>query len=106
VHVEVLGRGPGGRVIGVRVSGTSGSLEILQELPVRRAFRNLLSGLFVLDAKKNARGELAELTFRGGGWGHGVGMCQMGAIGRAERGQSYRQILEHYYGGAVVEALY
>ncbi len=106
VSVEVLGRGPGGRVTGVRVSGTTGSLEILQELPVRRAFRNLLSGLFVIDGKKNARGELVDLTFRGGGWGHGVGMCQMGAIGRAERGQSYRQILEHYYGGAVVEPLY
>jgi peptidoglycan hydrolase-like amidase len=45
-------------------------------------------------------------TFHGGGWGHGVGMCQMGAIGRAERGQGHREILGHYYGGARTVRLY
>lgn len=43
-----------------------------------------------------------SFTLRGGGWGHGVGMCQQGASGRAKAGQSFRQILAHYYPGAVV----
>ena len=45
-------------------------------------------------------------VFRGGGWGHGVGMCQTGAIGRAEAGQSYRDILRHYFNGAEVAPIY
>lgn len=104
--VIVLGRGPGGRVTGLRLVGVKGSTEILRELPVRRLFQNLSSGLFVLDVLKNDKGEVHSLSFTGGGWGHGVGMCQMGAIGRAERGQTFKQILDHYYGGAVVEDVY
>ncbi|MFO0724516.1 MAG: SpoIID/LytB domain-containing protein [Myxococcota bacterium] len=104
--VAVLGRGPGGRVTGLKLVGVKGSLEVLRELPVRRLFQNLSSGLFVLDLSKNDKGEILSLTFTGGGWGHGVGMCQMGAIGRAERGQTFKQILEHYYGGAAVEEVY
>ena len=103
---RVLGRGPGGRITGLELTGTAGKTEVLRELPVRRLFRNLNSGLFVLDSKRNAAGELEELTFTGGGWGHGVGMCQHGAIGRAQAGQSFEEILGHYYGGAVVQALY
>lgn len=106
VDVEVLGREPGGRVTGLRLTGSDGSADVLRELPVRRLFGNLNSGLFVLDVEKGAKGELVSLTFTGGGWGHGVGMCQIGAIGRAERGQSFRQILGHYYNGAIVEQLY
>ena len=97
---------PGGRVTGLRLVGVKGSTEVLRELPVRRLFQNLSSGLFVLDVLKNDKGEVHSLSFTGGGWGHGVGMCQMGAIGRAERGQSFKQILDHYYGGAVVEDVY
>jgi SpoIID/LytB domain protein len=45
-------------------------------------------------------------AFRGGGWGHGVGLCQTGAIGRAESGQDYRAILRHYFNGAEVVRIY
>jgi stage II sporulation protein D len=45
-------------------------------------------------------------VFRGGGWGHGVGMCQTGAIGRAEAGHDYRAILRHYFNGAEVSRVY
>lgn len=106
LSVDVLGRGQGGRVTGLRLIGTQRSVDILRELPVRRLFGNLSSGMFVVDQVKNGRGEVTSLTFTGGGWGHGVGMCQVGAIGRAERGQEFRQILSHYYGGAVVERIY
>lgn len=105
-RVEVLGRGRGGRVTGVRVVGSQSSKEILRELPVRRAFRNLKSGLFVVDHERDAAGRLTSVRFTGAGWGHGVGMCQVGAIGRAEQGQDHEQILAHYYNGALVKRFY
>ncbi len=104
--VEILGRGPGGRITGLRVKGRRGTKDVLRELPVRRLFGNLNSGLFVLDEDRDSKGALKSLTFVGGGWGHGVGMCQVGAIGRAERGHTFRQILAHYYNDAVVERIY
>ncbi|MBK8013216.1 MAG: SpoIID/LytB domain-containing protein [Deltaproteobacteria bacterium] len=104
--LEVLGRGPGGRVTGLRVVGTRGEANVLHELPVRKLFGDLRSGMFVLDVERDAQGGIVTVSFLGGGWGHGVGMCQVGAIGRAERGQSFRQILKHYYSGAVVRRIY
>jgi SpoIID/LytB domain protein len=50
--------------------------------------------------------ENGEWVFRGGGWGHGVGLCQQGAIGRAEHGEKFEAILKHYYRGASIERLY
>ncbi|MEM6370490.1 MAG: SpoIID/LytB domain-containing protein [Myxococcota bacterium] len=105
-RLEILGRGPGGRVHGVRVHGDRGEEEVLRELPVRRRFGGLNSGMFVVDHERDATGRLLAVEFVGGGWGHGSGMCQVGAIGRAEKGQSFEEILAHYYGGAVVERLY
>jgi len=65
----------------------------------------LNSTLFVLDAEDDG-GEVSELLARGGGWGHGIGMCQMGAIGRARAGQDYRRILTTYYRDTEVVRLY
>ncbi|MEL6188202.1 MAG: stage II sporulation protein SpoIID, partial [Myxococcota bacterium] len=103
--VEVLGRGPGGRVTGVRVVGSKGKADVLRELPVRRLFGNLRSGAFLLRPRKEG-GRLVGLDLRGAGFGHGVGMCQMGAIGRAEAGQGAAEILRFYYSGASVAKLY
>lgn len=102
----VESRGPGGRVVNLRLVGERGMATAVRELPIRRLFGNLNSGAFVLEIERSAAGTLAAVTFRGGGWGHGVGMCQLGAIGRAEAGQSYRQILAHYFNGAQVKTLY
>lgn len=105
--VQIIGRGPGGRITGLRIKGSKGTKDVLRELPVRRLFGNLNSGLFVLDKDRDAKSQaLRSVTFVGGGWGHGVGMCQVGAIGRAERGHTFRQILAHYYNDAVVERIY
>jgi stage II sporulation protein D len=105
-NVIILGRGKGGRVTGVRLVGTQGEKDVLRELPVRRLFGNLKSGMFVLDVERRKDGTLSQLRFSGGGWGHGVGMSQLGAIGRAEHKQNFREILAHYYNNAVVERLY
>jgi SpoIID/LytB domain protein len=104
--VKVLGREKGGRITGLILAGTDKKTVVPRELPVRRLFGNLNSGMLIVDIARDKKGNLEKVTFIGGGWGHGVGMCQMGAIGRAERNQTFRQILGHYYNGAVVEQLY
>lgn len=104
--VEAHERGRGGRVMTLRLVGERGQTTVLHELPIRKLFGNLNSGAFVIDAERDAAGFLTRLTFRGAGWGHGVGMCQLGAIGRAEAGYRYRDILRHYYNGATVERVY
>jgi stage II sporulation protein D len=66
----------------------------------------LNSALFTLAEERDGRGAPAAFVFTGGGWGHGVGLCQTGAIGRAELGQDYRAILRHYFNGAEVARIY
>jgi stage II sporulation protein D len=63
------------------------------------------SRLYQLGARRED-GSVRSLTIEGGGWGHGVGMCQVGAMGRARAGQSYRQILQAYYTDTQIERLY
>jgi SpoIID/LytB domain protein len=105
-EIEILGRGRSGRVKAIRVRGTRGTVEVPYELPIRGLFGGLRSGLFVVDAAKDAKGRVLRWTFTGAGWGHGAGMCQTGAIGRAERGHEYRRILVHYFPGMEIVKLY
>ncbi|RMG19412.1 MAG: SpoIID/LytB domain-containing protein [Deltaproteobacteria bacterium] len=106
-RIEVLGRGVSGRVKAVRIDGSSGSTVVHRELPVRRLFGNLNSGMFIVRTIRNPKtGEPEAFEFIGGGWGHGVGMCQTGAIGMAEHGYDYPSILRHYYNGASVLRIY
>ena len=98
--IEVLERGVSGRALAVRVTGSARSEVIRGELRIRQAFGGLRSSLFVVTLKKG------EAVFRGAGFGHGVGMCQTGAIGMAEAGKSYREILRHYYPGTVLRKLW
>jgi len=98
--LSVEGRGVSGRARGLHVLGSSGSARVYGELQIRRLFRNLNSGMLVVEREKGA------WVFTGGGWGHGSGMCQTGAVGRAQRGATYRQILGWYYSGAAPERIY
>jgi stage II sporulation protein D len=104
--LRVTARGPGGRVEELTIEGAEANAVVRGELTVRRLFGNLKSGMFILEAKRAGDGRLSSVTFIGGGFGHGVGMCQSGTIGRAEAGQTYDEILGHYYGGAEVRAVY
>ncbi len=106
VSIQVLSRGVSGRVKVVRVVGTGGDLLVQREWPVRRLFGNLRSGMFEVEVQFDAEQMPTAFSFRGGGWGHGVGLCQIGAVGMAEHARDYRQILGHYYGGARVFRLY
>lgn len=102
----VVGRGPGGRLRSLEVRGDRKTVRVDRELPVRRRLAPLKSGLFVVDEERDERGALLAVTLRGAGFGHGAGMCQQGAIGMAEAGYNYREILRHYYGGAVVRKVF
>lgn len=105
--IEPLARGVSGRVTGVRVVGTKGTLIVKREYPVRQLFGGLFSGLFVVDAESGGDSNApAAFVLRGGGWGHGVGMCQTGAMGMAEEGHNFRAILKHYYKGGSVQKMY
>ncbi|HUJ24967.1 MAG TPA: SpoIID/LytB domain-containing protein [Myxococcales bacterium] len=99
-RMVVEGRGVSGRARALRIEGAKGTARVYGELPIRRLFHNLNSGMFVV-----AR-EGGSWVFTGGGWGHGSGMCQTGAVGRAERGASYRDILGWYYSGAAPVRIY
>jgi SpoIID/LytB domain protein len=99
-ELAVRARGVSGRARFLRVVGADGTTEVAGELRIRRLLRNLPSAMVVFDRD----GE--EWIARGGGWGHGAGMCQWGAVGRAEAGQDYRQILRAYYSGAEVAKVY
>ena len=94
--------GVSGRVVELRVVGSEGELE-LHGQRVRLGLR-LRESLFVLH-KETAEGEEPQFVFTGSGWGHGVGLCQLGASGMARAGASFQDILKHYYTGVAVASL-
>jgi stage II sporulation protein D len=104
--IAVTDRGVSGRARLLTLSGETGATQIRGELTIRRLFKNLNSAMFVVTPERGPDGHLTGWLFKGGGWGHGVGMCQTGAIGRAEAGQEYRTILRHYFSGAEVSRIY
>ena len=93
--LEPLERGPSGRIIRLRIRGQARSLVIGKELEIRRALSrsHLYSSAF--DVERDG----SMFVLKGKGWGHGVGLCQIGAAVMASRGKNYQEILEHYYPG-------
>jgi stage II sporulation protein D len=104
--LQVVERGVSGRALLLAISGERGATELRGELNIRRALGMLNSSLFVVSAERGADGAPVAWVFHGGGWGHGVGMCQTGAIGRADAGEDYRAILRYYFSGAEVAKIY
>lgn len=104
--LEVLSRDDSGRVTRLRLVGTNSEAVVERELNVRRTFGGLRSALMVFEVERDSAGLINAISFRGAGFGHGVGMCQTGAIGAAERGRSYRDILSNYYPGTELRSLY
>jgi stage II sporulation protein D len=99
--VRALRLGSSGRVVQMAVLGDEGEL-VLKGLEVRRGL-GLRENLFVLERETDpASGAIQRFKFSGKGWGHGVGLCQVGAFGMARAGASYDEILRHYYTGITV----
>ncbi len=95
--------GVSGRVLAATVEGTSGRLG-LNGLEVRWGL-GLRENLFAIDRIVGEEGRIERFVFTGKGWGHGVGMCQVGAYGLAKGGATFDQILHHYYTGITIERI-
>ncbi len=103
--IEPLKRGPSGRIELLSIEGSKSSMVIGKELVIRKflSTSHLKSSAFVVREEKSPdnNAENDTITLLGAGWGHGVGLCQIGAAMMAVRGYSYRDILLHYYPGSV-----
>lgn len=101
--LQPLERGASGRIIRLRIVGSRCTKIVGKELEIRRwlSESHLYSSAFVVD--KIADGDSARFVLKGAGWGHGVGLCQIGAAMMGERGCSHEAILRHYYPGTYLE---
>lgn len=106
---EVLGliplrRGRSGRICELKIVGSKKSVVIGKELAIRRALSesHLKSSAFVADFDEHSR----TFTLRGAGWGHGVGLCQIGAAVMGAKGYKYNEILGHYYPDTEIRKIY
>ncbi len=102
-----LVRGRSGRISRLRIVGTAGSLVVGKELEIRRTLSrtHLYSSAF--DVLTTLDGRATPLfTLRGHGWGHGVGLCQIGAAVRGAEGYTYKEILAAYYKDAILEKIW
>ena len=106
---EPLERGKSGRISRLKIVGTKRTLVLGKELEIRRALSesHLYSSAFVVDVtERDAQGQPLRFVFIGAGWGHGVGLCQIGAAVMGEKGYPFHEILAHYYPGAEQKRLY
>ncbi|HTX17684.1 MAG TPA: SpoIID/LytB domain-containing protein [Bacteroidota bacterium] len=101
-------RGPSGRIARLRVEGTRRTVVVGKELEIRRwlSETHLRSSAFVVMTEREADGTPKRFLLYGAGWGHGVGMCQIGAAVMAERGSTAEEIVRHYYRGTSLSVLY
>ncbi len=102
--MRVIRRGPSERPINTEIVGTNGRATV-RALRLRTLL-GLRDSLFSFDIERNAQGEVLGMTLFGRGWGHGVGMCQIGAYGMALDGATYDQILKKYYKGIELKKVY
>ena len=109
INLIPVERGKSGRVSQLRIEGSKLHFTIGKELEIRRALSesHLYSSAFVVDRLDvNEEGIPGKFVLRGAGWGHGVGLCQIGAAMMGHQGYGYDEILRHYYQGAVIEKIY
>jgi SpoIID/LytB domain protein len=103
-----LERGTSGRIFKLKIEGSKRSVIVGKELEIRRwlSESHLLSSAFVVSKTNAADGSVESFTLTGGGWGHGVGLCQIGAAVMATKGFKAEEILAHYFTGAILKKLY
>lgn len=100
--LKPLERGVSGRIVRLQITGSRKTLVIGKELVIRKFFSDshLYSSAFIVEKENGG------FTFYGAGWGHGVGLCQIGAAVMATQGYTYRQILAHYFKNSQIEKIY
>ena len=97
--MEAIERGASGRILKLRIEGSEKVIVVGKELEIRRILSesHLKSSAFEVEMTAD------KVILRGSGWGHGVGLCQIGAAVMASKGYDYRQILEHYYPDSILK---
>ena len=109
IDLQPIARGTSGRLYKMKIVGSKRSLIIGKELEIRRTLSksHLYSSAFIVERHNiSDNGIPQKFVLRGAGWGHGVGLCQIGAAVMGEKGYSYRQILLHYFKNATITKLY
>ncbi len=103
-----LERGKSGRIVRLKIVGTERERVIGKELEIRRTLSesHLKSSAFVVETQQGEDGIPQSFHLSGAGWGHGVGLCQIGAAMMGEKGYDHEAILRHYYPGATLKTLY
>lgn len=103
-----LERGKSGRIVRLKIVGTERERIIGKELEIRRTLSesHLKSSAFVVTTQQGADGIPQSFHLSGAGWGHGVGLCQIGAAMMGEKGYDHEAILRHYYPGATLKTFY
>ncbi len=101
-------RGPSGRIVRLRIEGSERTITVGKELEIRRWLSpsHLYSSAFVVETEQDDTGIPRRFTLYGAGWGHGVGLCQIGAAVMAVKGFAADEIVRHYFRGAAVKRLY
>ncbi len=102
IDLTPLQRGPSGRICRLKITGSKLTKTIGKELEIRRLLSpsHLYSSAFIVEKSEEIAGgdkKITTFTLRGAGWGHGVGLCQIGAAAMSVAGYDFRQILGHYY---------
>ncbi len=108
IRLEALKRGHSSRIVHLKITGTKKSFMIGKELEIRKWLSNshLYSSAFVVDHQEIENGIPQKFVLNGAGWGHGVGLCQIGAAVMGEKGYLYKEILKHYYKNAEIKKMY
>ncbi len=108
VDLVPLHRGPSGRITRLRVVGSRRTLVVGKELEIRRwlSRSHLYSSAFLVQIERGSDGLPVTITLRGAGWGHGVGLCQIGAAAMCAKGFSAEAVVTHYFPGAEVQRIY
>ena len=107
-----LRRGASGRITKLEISGkrkdSLHKLILYNEYDIRDALhpKFLYSSAFIINANSNTLSDEEKITLSGGGWGHGVGLCQIGALGMSLNGKSSKEILKHYFSSIKIERFY
>jgi len=110
--LQPLNRGVSGRITLLRIQGISNresvSLHLKSEYEIRRVLhpKFLFSSAFIIEANSTPNAPPSQVTFKGAGWGHGVGLCQIGALGMALDGYATSDILSHYFQSIELKKIY
>ena len=108
INLVPLERGPSGRIYKLKIEGSQTTMMVGKELEIRRwlSLSHLLSSAFYIKKTTAVDGSVEKFIFVGGGWGHGVGLCQIGAAVMASKGFKAEDILAHYFTGTQIQKFY